>query len=117
MNKSWKDPDTGLVHAIVREEGKSSAWEHAHEMPGLIKLPLEEIAKRFFRRVHTCCGIMVQLDSDEYIMPHGEVLLQAASPILRPWLTSRDAPTCVVCAVARPSEPIHNDWESKFRGA
>lgn len=117
MKKSWKDPDTGLVHVIDREEDRSSAWEHAHEMPGLIELPLEEIAKRFLRRVHTSCGIMMRLDSDEFIMSQGGSPLSARPLILRPWLTGRDAPTCVVCAAAKPAESMCNDGGSRLRGA
>lgn len=102
MKKPWKDPDTGLVHVIDHEEDRLSAWEHA---------------KRFFRCVHTGCGIAVQLDSDEFIIPRGEAMRQSPPPILRPWLTGREAPTCVVCATAKSSEPMRSVWGSKLRGA
>jgi hypothetical protein len=36
MSKSWTDPDTGLMHA----NAKDSAWQHAHEIPGLMERPL-----------------------------------------------------------------------------
>lgn len=118
MIKSWKDPDTGLVHVIGLEE---TAREHPRGMPGLIDPPFEKIVKRFFRRVHTCCGIMMQLDSDEFLIAQGDsalsVLSALSSPILRPWLTGRGAPTCVVCAASKPSVPMCNDWGSKLRGA
>lgn len=117
MNKSWKDPDTDLIHAIDREEPKNTVWAHIHEMPGLIELPLEEIAERFFRRVHTRCGLELRLDSDEFIIPHGKDAVQSLPSILRPWLTGREAPTCVVCAAAEPSKPMRNDWGSSLRGA
>jgi len=119
MIKSWKDPDTDLVHVIACEEGKEHKPD-AHESAILHTLSTDEIVKRFFRRVAMRCGMRVQLDSDEFIMPHGEAMLQSPPPILRPWLTGRDAPTCVVCAVVKPSEPVRSvwgSWGSKRRGA
>ena len=116
MNKSWKDPDTGIVHIIDREEGKEHRPD-ANETAILHRMSVDEIVHRFFRRVTMRCGERIQLDSDEFIMPHGEAMLQSPPPILHPWITGRDTPTCVKCAVAKPSESMRNDWGSKLHGA
>jgi hypothetical protein len=115
MIKSWKNPDTDVVHVIAIEEGTTRRPDAA-ESALLHTWTVDEIVKRFFRRVTMACGEQVQLDSDEYILPHGEALLQSPPPILRPWLTGRDAPTCVACAATKPAEPMRNEWGSKLRG-
>lgn len=97
MRKSWQDPDTGVVHGIACEGEKGSAWHHAHEIPGLLELPLDAIGQRFFRYVTMCCGLSVKIDSDESIIPEAKSV--PLFIVLRPWRTARDVPTCVVCAL------------------
>lgn len=109
MRKTWKDPDTGIIHVIDREEGREHKPK-GYESAILHTLSREERLNRFFRRVTMSCGERVQLDSDEFIMPHGEAVLQVPPPILRPWLPGREAPTCVRCITV-------SAWASNFRGA
>lgn len=105
---SWKDPDTGIIHAIEREEGK----EHKpglYESADLHALSTSSLLRSFFRQVTMACGMRVLLEGDEFIALHGEA-------VLRPWITGREAPTCVLCAVATPKTPMRNDWGSNIRG-
>ena len=114
--KSWKDPDTGVTHTIAYEEHKVEKPNPTRSMI-LHTMTPEEVAKNFFRRVTLACGWVLQLDSDEFIMPQGEAVLASPSPILRPWVTAREAPTCVQCAATVPRPAMVNDWGSTLRGA
>jgi hypothetical protein len=99
--RTWKDPDSDIVHIIDVDEGKETK-PTPQQSAVLHTWPLEDIVRTFFRRITMRCGLKLQVDSDECIMPKGEALLASPPPLLRPWSPGHEAPTCVSCAVTKP---------------
>lgn len=111
--RTWKDPDTDVVHAIVHDEGQTPKDELRQHVAVAPTIP--QYLKQYFRRVTMGCGLWLQIDSDDFIMPKGQPVLES-STILRPWLVGREPPTCVMCASAglKPM-PARNEWFSGMR--
>src|SRR5258706_14991230 len=96
MTKHWKDPDDQVVH-IIRSLGQRTDKMYPQQVGVLHQLGIDEIAKQFSRIVTLRCERRIHVDNDDFIVPGGEAVLQVPSPILRPWLITYEAPTCIVC--------------------